>query len=309
MDPIIFILAAALAVLGVLYLRSLAALRRVRGSLTYMADCLQDIAAGDSNRRLLTDGRGQCARLCYKINEIVTNYQDREATFKIATETNKRLMTSLSHDVRTPLTTLMGYLDAVHMGIVRGPEREEYMETARQRAHDMKDYIDVLFEWFKLNANEEVLAPEPCELSELTRGLLKDWLPVFEERKLDYDFAIPEQRLMVVLDRGGYARILNNLIQNVIAHSRATRLQIAVESENGMAQIRVEDNGVGIPPEDCKHIFERLYKCDTARTAKGSGLGLNIVQQLVEKLGGHITVESTPGVRTAFVVRFPLADG
>jgi K+-sensing histidine kinase KdpD len=79
--------------------------------------------------------------------------------------------------VRTPLTTLIGYLDAAHRGIVEGKEREDYLETARRKAHDLKDYIDVLFDWFKLNSSEFALSIERVELAELTRNILKDGFP------------------------------------------------------------------------------------------------------------------------------------
>jgi signal transduction histidine kinase len=199
-------------------------------------------------------------------------------------------------------------LDAVQKGIVSGAEREEYVETARKRAHDMKDYVDMLFEWFKLNSNEEIFTVQKVELAELTRNLLKDWIPTFENTSLDFDIDIPDKRIEVNLDIGAYSRILNNLIQNVVSHSRATHIKISVCLLNKYIRTTVADDGEGISKQDLPHIFERLYKCDKARSEKGSGLGLSIVQQLVIKMGGMITVESEPGKQTEFIVQFPLAD-
>ena len=101
-------------------------------------------------------------------------------------------------------------------------------------------------------------------------------------------------------------RIINNLIQNVIAHSHADKIKISLSKKENNMELLLADNGVGIEKEDLKHIFERLYKCDKGRSEKGSGLGLSIVHQLVEKMGGSITVESFPGNGTEFVLRFPL---
>ena len=94
----------------------------------------------------------------------------------------------------------------------------------------------------------------------------------------------------------------------MIAHSGASKIEIGlfVKSEN--INISVADNGTGIPAEDLKHIFERLYKCDKGRSEKGSGLGLNIVWQLVNKMGGSISAESEPGKHTVFTVTFPLVE-
>ncbi|CAI3559682.1 hypothetical protein CNEO3_1220005 [Clostridium neonatale] len=103
-------------------------------------------------------------------------------------------------------------------------------------------------------------------------------------------------------------RILNNLIQNVIAHSHADKIEITMLKQGKNIRISLADNGVGIEKEDLKHIFERLYKCDKGRSEKGSGLGLSIVHQLVEKMGGNITVESLLGKGTEFALLFPLDE-
>ena len=217
-------------------------------------------------------------------------------------------MTSLSHDVRTPLTTLIGYLDAAHKGIVTGKDKDEYVEIARRKAHDLKEYIDVLFDWFKLNSDEFVLLIDPVEAVELTRNILIDWIPIFEDKQIDYCIDIPEQPFRVRLDPDAYMRVLNNLIQNVIVHSHADKINISLSKQDENIKILITDNGVGIEKDDLKHIFERLYKCDKGRSEKGSGLGLSIVHQLVEKMNGTITAESSPGNGTTFALYFPLVD-
>ena len=217
-------------------------------------------------------------------------------------------MTSLSHDVRTPLTTLIGYLDAAHKGIATGKERDDYIETARRKAHDLKEYIDVLFDWFKLGSNEFSMNISTIDLTELTRNILIDWIPIFEDTQVDFSIDIPEQPFRVRIDPDGYMRILNNLIQNVISHSHADKIEISLSGQGGNIKILLRDNGVGIDKEDLKHIFERLYKCDKGRSEKGSGLGLSIVHQLVEKLNGTITADSVPGKGTVFTLLFPLTD-
>lgn len=303
---IIVVLSAASAVLAVL--TSFFRIRRVKKQIAEMADALNDVKNGNGNRRILSAANELTASIAYEINEIVVSYENRLSVVRQAEETNRQLMTSLSHDVRTPLTTLLGYLDAAHKGIVAGKEREDYIETARRKAHELKEYIDVLFDWFKLNSNEFALEPESVEAAELTRNILIDWIPVFEDRQLDYSIDIPEQPVRVRLDTDGYMRILNNIIQNVIAHSHADRIEISLSKQGGNMKLLLADNGVGIEKEDLKHIFERLYKCDKGRSEKGSGLGLSIVHQLAEKMGGSITAESQPGKGTAFTLIFPLDD-
>lgn len=281
-------------------------IRRVKRQISEMTDALADIKNGNGNRRILSADNELVAPIAYEINEIVVSYESRLSMFHQTEETNRQLMTSLSHDVRTPLTTLIGYLDAAHKGIVTGKDRDDYIETARWKAHDLKEYIDVLFDWFKLNSNEFAIELQTVEAAELTRDILIDWIPIFEDKQIAYNIDIPEKPFRVRLDTDGYMRILNNLIQNVISHSRADKIEIALTKKNCNMEITVTDNGIGIEKEDLKHIFERLYKCDKGRSEKGSGLGLSIVHQLVEKMNGTITAESTQGSGTTFILLFPL---
>ena len=283
-------------------------IRRVKAQINGMLDALEDIKAGNGNRRILSATDEFTASIAYEVNDIVSSYESRLSTVRQTEETNRQLMTSLSHDVRTPLTTLIGYLDAAHKGIVTGKDKDEYVEIARRKAHDLKEYIDVLFDWFKLNSDEFVLLIDPVEAVELTRNILIDWIPIFEDKQIDYSIDIPEQPFRVRLDPDAYMRVLNNLIQNVIVHSHADKINISLSNQDGNMKIVVADNGVGIEKDDLKHIFERLYKCDKGRSEKGSGLGLSIVHQLVEKMNGTITAESTPGNGTMFALYFPLVD-
>lgn len=280
----------------------------IRNKVNELTEALSDVEITRINQKTLIKETDLLAPLIYQVNQIVYDYEEKLRGLQAADETNKQLMTSLSHDVRTPLTTLIGYLDAAHNGLVTGAEREEYIETARKRAYDLKEYVDVLFDWFRLNSNEFTLAIEPVEITELTRCILKDWIPVFREKSLDYDIEIPEKYLMVELDTDGYSRIINNLIQNVLFHSQADKIEIIVESSEKFVEVQIRDNGVGIAKEDLQHIFDRLYKCDRGRSEKGSGLGLSIVSQIVERMGGKISAESKVNEFTIFTIQFPFAS-
>ena len=287
---------------------SVRTVRRVKKEISEISDALEDIKNGNGNRRILAETHELIALLAYAINDIILSYEKRLSAYQQTDETNRQLMTSLSHDVRTPLTTLIGYLDAAHKGIVDGKERDDYIETARRKAHDLKEYIDVLFDWFKLGSNEFSMNIAEIDLTELTRNILIDWIPIFEDTQVDFTIDIPEQPFRVQIDPDGYMRILNNLIQNVISHNHADKIEIVLSEQNRNIKILLSDNGIGIDKEDLKHIFDRLYKCDKGRSEKGSGLGLSIVHELVEKLNGTITADSTPGKGTIFTLFFPLID-
>lgn len=300
-----FILILAIIIAAVSILASFLMIRRVKMQISEMSEALADVNAGNGNRRILSSAHELTAPLAYEMNAIILSYESRLSAYRRMEETNKQLMTSLSHDVRTPLTTLIGYLDATQKGIVSGKEREQYLEIARRKSHDLKEYIDILFDWFKLNSNEYVMSIQTVETAELTRNILIDWIPIFENQQIDYCIDIPDCPLWAQLDPDSYMRIINNLIQNALSHSHGSQIQISLSRQGAFVQIRLSDNGVGIEKEDLKHIFERLYKCDEGRSHKGSGLGLSIAGQLTQKMNGTIRAESTPGKGTSFILLFP----
>lgn len=282
-------------------------LHRERRKIKEIAEALADVKNGNGNRRVLANPDQLLSPLIYEINDIILAYEEQIAVFHQTDETNKQLMTSLSHDVRTPLTTLIGYLDAVHKGVVTGTEREEYIEISRRKAYDLKGYIDVLFDWFKLNSDEFAMTIQRTEAAELTRNILIDWIPLLEDQNIEYSIEIPNQAVIANLDPDSYLRIINNLLQNVITHSQADSVDILLTKREDIMQLSISDNGVGIGKEDLKQIFSRLYKCDKSRSDKGSGLGLSIAYQLTEKMGGQLSVESSSGQGATFILTLPLS--
>lgn len=299
---VVIILLVLISILSISF--AVIKVRQTKNQIAGIKEALEDIRKGNGNRRILSGTGETAADLVFSFNEIIQNYEERIAAFQRTEEANQQLMTSLSHDVRTPLTTLIGYLDAIHKGVVTDKELSDYLESARRKAYDLKDYINVLFDWFKLNSDEYVLDMTEVEITEETRNSLIDWIPVFEEKKLEYNFEIPDYPIYVYLSKDGYNRILNNLIQNIITHSQASDMRLTIEVKEKEVCVRLEDNGIGIEKNDLKHIFERLYKCDKGRAEKGSGLGLAIVKQLTEKMNGQISVESHSKHGTAFLMTF-----
>lgn len=297
----VFAFSAAAAALA-----ACAALHRTRQKLAEIERAVADIRSGNGCRRILARPGEPAAALVYEINDIVQNYEGRLAALQTAQEANRQLMTSLSHDVRTPLTTLIGALDAAHRGLLTGQAREESLDAARRKAHELKDYVDALFDWFKLNSGEFALQPRPVEAVELTRNFLADWVPLWEERGMNYRLQIPEGPFRAALDPDAYRRILNNLLQNALTHSRAQCTSVTLTARDGALEVQVADDGVGIPAEALPHIFERLYKGDASRGSRGSGLGLSIARQLALCMGGSLTAASTPGKGAVFTLQFPL---
>lgn len=297
----VFAFSAAAAALA-----ACAALHRTRQKLAEIERAVADIRSGNGCRRILARPGEPAAALVYEINDIVQNYEGRLAALQTAQEANRQLMTSLSHDVRTPLTTLIGALDAAHRGLLTGQAREDSLAAAHRKAHELKEYVDALFDWFKLQSGEFSLQPRPVEAVELTRNFLADWVPLWEEQGMNYRLQIPEGPFRAALDPDAYRRILNNLLQNALTHSRAQCTSVTLTARDGALEVQVADDGVGIPAEALPHIFERLYKGDASRGSRGSGLGLSIARQLALCMGGSLTAASTPGKGAVFTLQFPL---
>ena len=286
-------------------------------------EVLDDIKKGNGNRKILSKDEDNFSEIIYKINEIVYIYEEKLAEFRKKENANNQLLTSLSHDIRTPLTSIIGYTDAIkkellkdglndkydlqnaienHNTLENNKVIENYIDIVREKSYSLKEYLDNVFDWFKLNSNEFYLDLKDTEITELSRNIIKSWIVIFEEKDIDFDIEIEEKEIICNLDQNAYARVINNIIQNAVEHSKTKKIQISIKEEFRKIFITIKDFGVGIEPDDLEHIFDRLYKCDKARNKVGSGLGLYITKELIEKMNGCINVESEVGEGTEFEI-------
>ena len=201
--------------------------------------------------------------------------------------------------------SLAGYLDAVEHKIVSGEEKEEYIHVAYEKAQYLKQFVETLFEWVKLDSKEQVFYFEQCDINELTRSIIAGWVPILESYHFEYEIDIPEKEYVTCIDPNAYTRILNNLLQNAVSHSEGDKVILRIAEDDIQVRITVSDNGRGILPEDLPHIFERMYQADQSRSAQGNGLGLSITQELVAAHQGTIIADSAPGSGAIFTVILP----
>ena len=300
---LLLLIAFSFTLLFILFLIS--KLRRVQGQLSIIEEALEDIKSGNLNRRMLTKKNDMTRKICYGINDIAMNSQTQLIKQKQSEQAYKRLMTSISHDVKTPLASLVGYLEAIECKIVAGEEKDEYVHVAFEKADYLKHFVENLFEWVKLDSGEQIFHFEVLDLNELSRNIIVDWISVLENSNFDYAFDIPETEYLMRIDANAYSRILNNLLQNVLIHSKGSKIVFHVFEDNMQAKITITDNGKGISLDHLPHIFERMYQCDQSRSAGGNGLGLSIVKELVAAHKGTITVDSTPDRGTTFTLLLP----
>lgn len=276
-----------------------------RKQLRQILDALAAAKRGD-NKKVFMKGNGAVSKLGYEVNALIYSHNKELSRLKKLEKANKELLTSFSHDVRTPLTSLLGYLDALESGIVQGDEREEYTKIARKKAYDLKGLVDTLFDWFKIDSKEMQLSMQNTDICERTKEIVIDWLPTLEQKEITPKIEIPDEEWIVALDVVAYERMVSNLIQNAVEHSGCSCLEVAINQYSDTISITVKDNGIGIAKNKQPHIFERLYKVDKARSKCSSGLGLYIVKELAQMQGGQVLVQSQVDEYTQFTIELPL---
>ncbi|MNO35481.1 Sensor histidine kinase YycG [compost metagenome] len=280
---------------------------QTRKRIKEMESILEKVLDGNNKLYLFTMPGTETANLSLQINQLMESYQKERILVNREQQARKQLLANLSHDVRTPLASVIGYLEAVIGELVHGNERELYLQTALQKSYDLKRRIDQLFELVRLDANEIQLKEKKLDICELVRGVVIEFVPLLEKGHFDVETQIPHEEYLVKVDPSAFIRVIQNLIRNVLIHGKSgCYLGIHVYAENEYVCVDVVDHGNGIAAQDMEFIFDRLYQGDSARTEHG-GLGLAIAYELMKKMGGNINVNSLPSSQTVFKLQLPLA--
>lgn len=255
-------------------------------------------------RNSFVKGNRLLAELNFELNTILAKSRGQFVKLQQAENASHQLLTDLSHDVRTPLASLIGYLESLDSQCAKN--QEEYIHVAYRKALDLKELTDMLFEWFKLASDEQRYMMETYDINELTRKVIIEHVPLLEKKQISVSADIPEDEWFVSLDKMAYARIIGNLFSNAIKHGKCSLIEIVVKRQEEDVSVFVSNNGFAIPEKELPFLFERLYKCDFSRSESGNGLGLAIVRELVTAMSGDITVKSIPGGKTTFCILLPL---
>jgi two-component system sensor histidine kinase BaeS len=274
--------------------------RRVGRRLDELGESAQGLAAGDFNVRAPEDGRDDIARLGVAFNEMVRHLEDgrrRERDF----------LMSVGHDLRTPLTTLRGYAEALDAGEVDTADLERIGGVLRRQTDRLSRLVEDLTLLARLEAREFTLRPEMVDLAAHVAGLIEGHVGRAEGMRVSL-LAETTDVGMVEIDPDRVGQIVGNLIDNALRYTpEGGTVRAGLRSEGSDAVLTVTDTGPGIDPEDLSHVFERLYVAQRYRPVRveGSGLGLSIVSELVDAMGGAIEVESALGHGTTVLVKLP----
>ena len=299
----LFIALAAITVM-LLFMRL-----RFKVKLASMIEVLRRASRGNVNTRLLVNDEPVVNEFIFTINELIDQLDKiRVQTIK-SEAARKSLLSNISHDIRTPLTSIIGYVDALNDDIAANREEKlEYLGIISRKATALKHLIDEIFDLAKLDADEVPLRPETLDLAEMTRESLIEFLPVLNQANMKLTASIPEKKCLVTADQISVQRVLNNIVKNAVQHGQQGNiLGVELAEHAASYQLAIWDKGPGIPEEELTKVFERMYRTERSRNPMfgGSGLGLAISKALVEKNGGNIWVESQPNQKTTFTISLP----
>lgn len=267
------------------------------------------VEAGDFTQSVGYQGRDEFSAVCAAFNRMQEHLlaeKEKNAAYERA---RTDLVAGISHDLRTPLTSVKGYIKGLRDGVAQTPERQrQYLDIAYRKACDMDVLLQRLFYFSRLEAGNLPLFFQPADLGEFVSRFAAEAGPEMEQAGGEIRLNVSPGPHPVSADAEQMYRVLSNLKDNALryAGTGALVISLAVEDRDGWVCIRFADNGRGVSEEALPHLFEQFWREDPARSAKngeGTGLGLYIVRRVVEAHGGTVRVENNGGL--VFTILLP----
>ncbi len=276
---------------------------RLVGPIRRITESVRRLGEGDLTKRVPVAGPVEVAELSDNFNRMADALSRSE-------DNRRKMVADVAHELRTPLSILIGYLEAMRDGVVPGDGAAlAVVETqGRHLARLVQDLQDLALS----DAGELATALDPLDLAALARGLVPAWAVEAQTHGISLAWTggpEPQTPLPVRGDAERLRQALGNYLANAVHHTPAGgRITVGATRVGDWARLFVADTGPGIPPEEAAHVFERFYRVDRARSSRtgGSGLGLAITRNLVERMGGRVGVDSTPGAGSVFWLELPL---
>jgi len=289
--------------------------KRIIRPLHALRKAASEIKDGNLDFKLQVTGKDEIGQLGVAFEEMRSRLQQSLQVQAQYEENRKELIANISHDLRTPLTAIRGYIDGLIDGIADTPEKNmKYVLTIAKKSEELDHLINELFLYSKLDLNRNQFQFEAVHLL----PFLEDWADElqFELGKRSISFQADIRLFpatVVLLDRDHFKRVLNNIVQNSVRYMDKDDPVIRLKAycEGDAAVLELADNGTGIAPDALQHIFERFYRADESRNANtgGSGLGLAIAKQIMAGHGGTIHASSKQGTGTTITLAIPISAG
>ncbi len=254
------------------------------------------ISSGDLSYRVEEKGKDEIKNLAENINNMASEIQDRMEAERRAEKTKSELITNVSHDLRTPLTSVMGYIGLIKDGKYEDDDMmKEYLDIAFNKSNQLKELIEDLFEYTKINNQGIVLEKNKVNIVEFLSQIIEEYIPLFEENEIEVVKKFVDEKSIVEIDASKMVRVFENLFSNAIKYSyKPGKVTVSTFEKEGYVTIVINNKGESIPKEKVERLFDRFYRVDEARNSnvKGSGLGLAISKNIVNLHDGEIWAES-----------------
>lgn len=303
----IFIILMGLGDLLVLYWRLIRRYHQMQ--LRHVISELHYIADGHFDHRISFAVRTDLQRVIDSINSLVDSTVNSINEEKAIEQSKDELITNVSHDIRTPLTSIIGYLGLLKTGDVDPESQKKYINIAYTKAEQMKSLANDLLEYTTLKSSNTKLNLSPLHIYSMLEQVAAGFELEGEKKGIEFDIETRPKNLTIQADPEKLVRVYNNLINNAFKYGTgATQIKLIANLINKQeVELRVENNGAKIPAKSLKKIFERFYRVEGSRNTKtgGTGLGLSIVKSVVDLHHGRIRCESNDDW-TSFIICLPL---
>lgn len=261
-----------------------------------ISTAMKQIADGNLDTKISIQGDDEFSEMAFRLNEMASslkNYVERE---RESEKEKNEFITSIAHDLRTPLTSIIGYLDLVvnHENLQEDKKRE-YIRISYDKSMKLKQLTDEFFHFTKMGHKEVELKLETIDMVKLMEQLLNEFYPQFSENKLTFELKTNVDTMMIEGDPNLLVRVFENLINNAIKYGyEGKRVDVLIDGQETYCKISVVNYGKVIPAEELPLIFQKFYRVEQSRSRQtgGTGLGLAIAKEVVEKHGGNIHVSS-----------------
>lgn len=280
---------------------------RLNANLRQISQKLSDILDQDSDEKVMvfTDNKA-LQELCAQINRLLLNRRKTRADYRKREISYKKMLSNISHDIKTPLTVILGYLEMMRLT----DEGNEELRKVEAKALQVMELINQFFTLAKLEAGDMDIEIGKMNISELCRESMLGYYDILQGRDFAVELSIPEKDMFVRGETRAVDRILNNLISNAVRYGGDGKyIGLALRESGGYVYIDITDKGKGIEKAFAQNVFDRLYTLEDSRNREiqGNGLGLTIAKNLALQLGGDIFLESEPHVKTTFTVKLKKA--
>lgn len=303
----IFIILMGIGDLLVLYWRLIRRYHQMQ--LRHVISELHYIADGHFDHRISFAVRTDLQRVIDSINSLVDSTVNSINEERAIEKSKDELITNVSHDIRTPLTSIIGYLGLLKTGNVAPEDQKKYIDIAYTKAEQMKSLANDLLEYTTLKSNSTKLNLAPLHIYSMLEQVEAGFELEAEKKGISFEIAARPKNLTIKADAEKLVRVYNNLINNAFKYGTgATKIKLVANLINKQeVELRVENNGARIPEDALNKIFERFYRVETSRNTKtgGTGLGLSIVKGVVDLHKGTIECKSDDNW-TSFIIRLPL---